>query len=313
MTARGIKSRWVLVAEAAEGEPNLRACAVLESPNTGIIDVHALAAYYEAQIEAAGESRRQDEQSVVVCRHQVVDADVRSDGSGVRLVTHSPSLTADRRGVEVAEVRVAAVVNAAGHHSHRIAHKLGAAGRGVHLPPLHFWAGRYAVVAGRPMVRRLVYPVPLPGLQGLGTHATVDLAGAVSLGPDALYLGPAAGTGGTTTTSRVGDVTAVDPDKIDEAVQDAARAAGGSDAVLDSMWANVTRYLPGLERDRLSPGQIGVRPKLSGPNDGFRDFYIEREDDEGERPRGCCGIESPGLTASPAIADRVASLLGLQS
>jgi L-2-hydroxyglutarate oxidase LhgO len=60
----------------------------------------------------------------------------------------------------------------------------------------------------------------------------------------------------------------------------------------------------------LTPDFAGVRPKLSGPGEPFRDFVV-REESEAGFPSfvNLIGIESPGLTAAPAIAERVVELL----
>jgi L-2-hydroxyglutarate oxidase LhgO len=70
------------------------------------------------------------------------------------------------------------------------------------------------------------------------------------------------------------------------------------------------RYLPEFQLDWLTPDYAGVRPKLAGPGEGFRDFVIREESDAGLPGFvNLIGIESPGLTASPAIAARVVELL----
>jgi L-2-hydroxyglutarate oxidase LhgO len=120
----------------------------------------------------------------------------------------------------------------------------------------------------------LIYPVPQPA--GLGIHATIDLAGRIRFGPDAVYV------------DRIG--FEVDP----------AKATGFREAV--------TRYLPGLAQVELVPDQAGIRPKLAGPGEAFRDFVVEETSSEGAPGFvACLGIESPGLTAALAIADRVAA------
>ena len=70
------------------------------------------------------------------------------------------------------------------------------------------------------------------------------------------------------------------------------------------------RYLPGLRAEWLSPDQAGVRPKLAGPGESFRDFVVAEESARGLPGLvNLIGIESPGLTAAPAIAEQVAGLL----
>jgi L-2-hydroxyglutarate oxidase LhgO len=54
----------------------------------------------------------------------------------------------------------------------------------------------------------------------------------------------------------------------------------------------------------------GIRSKLQGPGEDFRDFVIEHEERRGYPGFvNLIGIDSPGLTASPAIAKYVGRLL----
>jgi L-2-hydroxyglutarate oxidase LhgO len=180
-------------------------------------------------------------------------------------------------GGEAADIACAAVVNAAGLHGDRIA---AAAGFDVDALGyrLHPCKGDYfALAPGAPVrVERLIYPVPAG--PGLGLHTTPDLAGRIRFGPDAEYV----------------DRVRYDVDPAKAAVFAAA----------------VQRYLPALRAEWLSPDQAGVRPKLAGPGRAFRDFVVTEESSAGFPGFvNCLGIESPGLTASPAIGARVARLL----
>jgi L-2-hydroxyglutarate oxidase LhgO len=169
------------------------------------------------------------------------------------------------------------VVNAAGLQGDRIAQLAG-----IDLDArdyrLHLCKGDYFALAPSAPLRlsHLVYPVPAGA--GLGVHATLDLGGRVRFGPDAHY---------------------VDQPSY---VVDAAKAEEFARAV--------RRYLPEMRAEWLSPDYAGVRPKLSGPAEPFRDFVIEEESDAGcPGLVNCLGVESPGLTAAPAIAERVVGLL----
>ncbi len=170
-----------------------------------------------------------------------------------------------------------AVVNAAGLGATRVAELAGidvaAAGYQVHLCKGDY----FSVAPGAGLrFRGLVYPVHAG--PGLGVHVTLDLGGRIRLGPDAEYV------------SRVD--YAVDPNKA-EAFAAAAR-----------------RYLPALRSAWLAPDQAGVRPKLAGPGEAFRDFVIAEESARGLAGLvSLVGIESPGLTAAEAIGGRVAELL----
>ena len=60
----------------------------------------------------------------------------------------------------------------------------------------------------------------------------------------------------------------------------------------------------------LAPGYSGVRPKLAGPGQPNADFRIDGPEVHGLAGLvNLFGIESPGLTASLAIADHVRGLL----
>jgi L-2-hydroxyglutarate oxidase LhgO len=87
------------------------------------------------------------------------------------------------------------------------------------------------------------------------------------------------------------------PDAIDYRV-DPARG--------EAFYAEVRRYWPELGDGALQPDYSGVRPKLHGPGAAAADFVVQ-----GPREHGVpglvnlFGIESPGLTASLALADEV--------
>lgn len=141
---------------------------------------------------------------------------------------------------------------------------------------LHWCKGDYFRMKRPPALAHLVYPMPVK--HGLGTHLTLDREGGVRLGPDTAFV-----------------------DALDYAV-DPGKAAAFAESV--------SRYWPGLTADDILPDQSGIRPKLSGPKDPWRDFVIAEESARGLPGWvNLVGIESPGLTASPAIADLVASLL----
>jgi L-2-hydroxyglutarate oxidase LhgO len=173
----------------------------------------------------------------------------------------------------------AAVVNAAGLESDTIASLAGidvdAAGY-----RLAYCKGSYFALPGsyRTAVQRLVYPVPTP--HSLGVHAVLDLTGRIRFGPDAEYLG--------TRT-------------LDYSVDESKRPAFA---------ASVRRILPFVQDADLTPDLAGIRPKLQKEGEPVRDFVIEEESGRGLPGFvNLIGIESPGLTASPAIARMVARML----
>lgn len=136
----------------------------------------------------------------------------------------------------------------------------------------YFAKGNYFTLAGRSPFSRLVYPVPEPG--GLGVHLTLDLAGRARFGPDVQWV-----------------------DSPDYTV-DLKRS--------ERFYGEVRKYWPGLADGALEPGYAGIRPKLAGPGEPNADFVIEGPSIHGvPSVVNLFGIESPGLTASLAIAERV--------
>jgi L-2-hydroxyglutarate oxidase LhgO len=171
------------------------------------------------------------------------------------------------------------VVNAAGLDSDTVAALAGidvdAAGY-----RLHWCRGSYFSVSGPKarLLSRLVYPVPTH--VSLGVHALLDLGGRLRFGPDAEYL-----------EERVPDYR----------VDDTKRAAFG---------AAVRKLVPAIADEDLLPDMSGIRPKLQSAKDPVRDFVIAEESARGLPGLvNLIGIESPGLTAAPAIAELVARLL----
>lgn len=165
----------------------------------------------------------------------------------------------------------AAVVNAAGLGATGVASSVDALP--MHLvPKLHRAKGSYFTYSGRVPFTRLIYPVPVPG--GLGTHLTLDMAGQARFGPDVEWIDA--------------EDFAADPARKPHFLA-AARA----------IW-------PQVEADRLQPGYAGIRPKLSGPGEPAADFVIQGRAEHGLAGLvNLFGIESPGLTASLAVAERV--------
>ncbi|MEN1735299.1 NAD(P)/FAD-dependent oxidoreductase [Pseudomonas aeruginosa] len=72
----------------------------------------------------------------------------------------------------------------------------------------------------------------------------------------------------------------------------------------------ISRYFPGIDPRRLAAGYAGIRPKLGGPGEPAADFIIQTPAEHGLPGLvNLFGIESPGLTASLALAERVARAL----
>jgi L-2-hydroxyglutarate oxidase LhgO len=196
------------------------------------------------------------------------------EATGWRLTTLSA-------GTSPATLCARVVINAAGLFADRIAQ---AAGLDIDALGYRYrWCkGDYFALTPelRGLVTHLVYPVPVHA--GLGVHVTFDLGGKLTLGPDTEYV------------SELG--YRVDPSK---------RALFAAAA---------RRYLPGIRDEQLTADYAGIRPKLQGPGEPFRDFVIEDAATHGKPGLiNLIGVESPGVTASSAIAARAAALVGAAS
>jgi len=169
------------------------------------------------------------------------------------------------------QLQARCVVNCAGLRAPSLARRI--EGYPPEQAPEEYYAkGNYYALSGRAPFSRLIYPVPEPG--GLGVHITLDLAGQARFGPDVEWV-----------------------EQIDYQV-DPGRA--------ERFYAAIRRYWPALPDDALLPGYAGIRPKITPQGAPAADFVVQ-----GPRQHGVpglvqlFGIESPGLTASLALADEV--------
>ena len=171
------------------------------------------------------------------------------------------------------------LINCAGLYSDKVAELAGIdiARAGYKL---HYCKGEYfSVGRGKnTLVQRLIFPVPPPKVTGVGIHVTIDLEGRMRLGPSIHYV-----------------------DSINYAVDNQHKQL---------FYDSVRRFLPFIEYDDLDPEMAGIRPKLQGTGEDVKDFVIRDESDKGLSGFiNLIGIESPGLTASPAIAEYVRDLV----
>lgn len=145
------------------------------------------------------------------------------------------------------------------------------------IPTGHFGKGVYFRLTGKAPFERLIYPPPIPG--ALGTHYRKDLGGQAVFGPDLIYV------------------------ETEDYSVDPAKAA--------EFEHYIRRFWPGLPEGALTPDYAGIRPKLHGQGEPQPDFQLRGREDHGfDGLVALFGIESPGLTSSLAIGERVADMLG---
>ena len=78
----------------------------------------------------------------------------------------------------------------------------------------------------------------------------------------------------------------------------------------DAFYDAIRKYWPALPNASLSPGYSGIRPKLTDQGHPASDFVIDGPETHGvEGLINLFGIESPGITASMAIAGHVSELI----
>jgi L-2-hydroxyglutarate oxidase LhgO len=180
-------------------------------------------------------------------------------------------------GNDAATLLASMVVNAAGPWAPSVARSIQGVPAAA-IPTAYFAKGHYASLRGRAPFSRLVYPVPVPG--GLGVHYTLDLGGQARFGPDVTWV-----------------------DGVDYAFDESR---------LQAFYSTIRRYYPGLADGDLGPGHTGVRPKIVPAGAPDADFVIQGPSVHGVPGLvNLFGIESPGLTASLALAEEVRLVLGL--
>lgn len=179
-------------------------------------------------------------------------------------------------GAEPMTLLAASLVNSAGHGAVALARAL----EGLdpsHVPDAYLCKGSYYSLPGRAPFGRLIYPVPEAA--GLGVHLTLDLGGQARFGPDTEWI-----------------------ETLDYDV-DPRRA--------ERFYAAIRSYWPALPDASLQPAYAGIRPKISPPGAPAADFRIDGPAIHGVGGLvNLFGIESPGLTASLALADEVVLALG---
>lgn len=275
--ACGVMTLQRLSGDDAVGlEPELAGgvAGALLSPRTAVFDTHAYCAALLADAEGEG--------ATFAPRCAVVGGKAGIEGGGVEVdvaegeATTTPTL----------RIKARAAVFAAGLGSNRLLAKMAG------LPPLprqRIAAGRYCRLTSRhPPFSRLIYPLPVDG--GLGVHATLDWGDTpgTRFGPDVeWWSAEEAGSGDAT------PLLGPSPPDVPPSVLPAFEAA-------------IRTWWPSLPPASLAVDYTGLRPKLCGPGNPPADFFVRQV---APGVAIALGIESPGLTASLALADVIVAAL----
>jgi L-2-hydroxyglutarate oxidase LhgO len=248
--------------DIARLEPDVFALKALYSPSTGIVDSHSLMKSYESGAINNGA--------------QIVYG---SEVTGIRKISNGYEITTTGNDGNVFSFTSRLVINSAGLTSDKISEMAGIRDDNLKI---QFCKGEYFRLnpPKNRLIKRLVYPVPVQNLEGIGIHVTIDMAGGVKLGPDVTYL--------------------------DTNIYDYTVSAEKHEAFYNS----AKKFLPFLEFGDISPEMAGIRPKIQKKGEPVRDFYIREESERGNPGFiNLIGIESPGLTSSLAIANYVHGLI----
>ncbi len=257
-------------------EPHVSAIAALEVPSTGILSAEDLVKAYARAAVAQGAS--------ILTGARVVGLEPRSGAIAVTIeMGDTPGSGGGSGGasgrdsaqVSLETVEARCVVNSAGLYADEVAALAG--NTNYRIYPVR---GEYAEIAHprSDLVKALVYPLPHTDQLGLGVHLTRTLWGTVLVGPTARYIK---------------EKNDYERDRLP----------------LEEFLHSARVLVPDLESEHLRLAYSGIRPKLVPPDaHTIADFVIARDP-------GCphminlVGIESPGLTAAPAIAKHVAPLV----
>ncbi len=276
----------LIIAPAAAGAEGLARLqqARAQAEANGVDDLQTLTANeaYALEPELDVSGALLSPSSGIIDTHELMSAycdDIRRYGGAV--VCKSPALSGRVRsdGVEIAlggaeevTVHCNTIINSAGLNAQRLAGSIEGMPKSL-IPGQRLAKGSYFVLSGQSPFRHLIYPIHTSNFRSM--HTTLDLAGQLRFGPDVEWV--------ETIDYRIDELRDRD------------------------FYTSIRRFWPGLPDGALMPGWAGVRPKLAlSPTSSEGDFIIQCPKDHGVPGLiNLFGIESPGLTASLAIAEEV--------
>lgn len=282
--------RFVSKEDARRREPDVRAEAgVLESPTTGIVDSHSYMQWLQADYENEGGDVALASPVTSIQAPSAGDPDWKiwtaPPGSTPPIPSSPAPQTRDQSpdSEERTFITAETIVNSAGLYACGINNMILPLDR--HRTPYYAKGTYFSYSKSMPKPKTLVYPAPVPGHGGLGTHLTLDMTGRIRFGPDVEWVESPTDLAPTANSER-----------FQAAIED------------------IKSYLPGIDAGAIALDYAGIRPKLgnlsatASGGQPAQDFYIKEEE-------GFPGfvnllaIESPGLTSSLAIAEEVHRIL----
>ena len=205
-----------------------------------------------------------------------IEAKVFNNNVPILLNNPVSKLSKSEKGFLIQTVReeflAKVVINCAGLHALNLRRQLG-----LNDLSEHWVKGNYLKFNGIIHCNSLIYPIPPEALNGLGVHSTMDIDNQLRFGPNTELI-----------------------DSINYAV---------TDKVIEDMWPSINQLFINVKKEQLTPDYSGIRPRVKRSEDStlISDFLLQSERDH--KIKGyieLLGIESPGITASPAIAKWIA-------
>lgn len=284
-----IPIRYISKDEAKQREPDVRAEAgVLESPTTGIVDSHGLMQFLQGDFENEGGTMALNSPVTRIERpdHSTNEWRIWTGAGASEPTAEDPTPRHPSQSPSEEEdtfITAETVINSAGLYACAINNMILPPDR--HVTPYYAKGNYFSYSKSYPKPNTLIYPAPTPGLGGLGTHLTLDMAGQIRFGPDVEWVDSPNDLAPTPNSERFAAA-------IEE----------------------IKSFLPGIDEECIGLGYAGIRPKLgrmmsATVGKGFMDFYIKKEEGVGGGFVNLLGIESPGLTSSLAIGEEVWRLL----
>jgi glycerol-3-phosphate dehydrogenase len=264
--------RKISADEVRKLEPNVCAHSALLIPTSGIVDPTALL----RQVYASASNRG----AIFMSETEVVDLEL----SGKDVITHIRY-----RDGQQDRIRANTVINSAGVHGVDIARMVDPQ---IPIKPALIRGDSYKFYRNRRpqlfLQEMNVYPTPIVVDMPTGRHLTVG----VHLTPTFDMVGG---------EISIGDTVTVGPKLIPVAHFEDYNSTPvpPPEAFVENM-----AFFPDLTAADLEYHQSGIQARL----DGYHDFYIQA-DRNNSRVIHLLGIDSPGLTAAPAIARYVGRLL----